>query len=215
MSYPMTPQDATNYLVENDIATKETTYDLEKDICYDLFYYHYGVSKNCLIPIDNSTNFVIKWSFLGCDEAKKEVDIYKKAVDKGVEYFFPKTEILCTIKDIVFVIQEKIDFSCYDLPDSYRDKYTHITQTASDYIVSKMEKSIHNVTGSKPELNPLWAKMALVLYGKARVKKLCNFIRENDINDLHFNNLGYKKNKPVILDFSGYHYETVTTTFSF
>ena len=46
--------------------------------------------------------------------------------------------------------------------------------------------------------------MALVIFGKKLVKSLCEFIVENDINDLHENNIGYKDNLPVILDFSGY-----------
>ena len=55
------------------------------------------------------------------------------------------------------------------------------------------------------ELNPLWASMAIVLYGKRKCKALCKFIIENSINDLHYSNIGYLKDKPIILDFSGYH----------
>ena len=53
-------------------------------------------------------------------------------------------------------------------------------------------------------LDPLWAKMALVIYGKKLCKTLCEFIIENKINDLHESNIGYKNNRPIILDFSGF-----------
>lgn len=49
-----------------------------------------------------------------------------------------------------------------------------------------------------------WACMALTLYGKKLCRKLCAFIVENAINDLHTSNIGYNHNKPIILDFSGY-----------
>lgn len=55
------------------------------------------------------------------------------------------------------------------------------------------------------ELDSLWSRMVISIYGKKMCKSLCDFIRENKINDLHCHNLGYKNNKPIILDFSGYY----------
>lgn len=46
--------------------------------------------------------------------------------------------------------------------------------------------------------------LVLTLYGKKLCRKLCAFIVENAINDLHTSNIGYNHNKPIILDFSGY-----------
>lgn len=54
-------------------------------------------------------------------------------------------------------------------------------------------------------LEDIWAKMVINLYGKKVAKALCEFVQENGINDLHNENIGYKNNRPVILDFSGYY----------
>lgn len=68
-----------------------------------------------------------------------------------------------------------------------------------------MNKATHiENLGYNRELDYTWAAMALVIYGKTVCKKLCNFIQENKINDLRDANIGYKNNKPIILDFSGF-----------
>lgn len=169
-----------------------------------------GASKLCIVP--KHADFVIKWSTscysteegCGYDEAYDEVLIYEKAVKAGLEMFFPKTEILCTIGGIIFVVQEKIDFSALNTPNSKESKYKYQTRTVSPIIIEKMDNCFYQMKRGR-ELNPLWASMAIVLYGKRKCKALCKFIIENSINDLHYSNIGYLKDKPIILDFSGYH----------
>ena len=69
-----------------------------------------------------------------------------------------------------------------------------------------MEKAIcKQKNGFNRRLSREWAKLAISLYGKKTCKSLCDFIVEYGINDLHEENLGFKNNKPVILDFSGYY----------
>lgn len=55
------------------------------------------------------------------------------------------------------------------------------------------------------DLDTTWGKLVISLYGKQITKKLCKFIKEYKINDLHGANIGYKNGKPIILDFSGYY----------
>lgn len=164
-----------------------------------------GASKICLIP-ENSP-FVIKWSE-GRDttEAMDEVRIYQQAVEENLEMFFPKTAFLCRINDVDFVVQEKIDSSCDDLSIRKYKQYQKIAKTAKGSLVRKMEREFHKASrGYRRCLNETWAKMALVIYGKRACLSLEKFIIEHSINDLHDNNVGYKNNKPIILDFSGYH----------
>lgn len=164
-----------------------------------------GASKLCLVFKEE--DFVIKWSNDDrYDESIKEVELYQKAKEKNLEKFFPKTEIFAEINGITFILQEKISFSCAVLPGHKSRKYRDMTKTSSDKVVSKMA---HEFKAAAPRykrnLNTLWAKMALVLYGKKACKALCDFIVENHINDLHEDNIGYKNDRPVILDFAGYH----------
>ena len=166
-----------------------------------------GASKLCIVP--KHADFVIKWSTTrytsgDYNEAYDEVLIYKKAVKAGLEMFFPKTEVLCITGGVIFVIQEKIDFSVRNIPYNKENKYIYRTKTASKIIVNKMDNCFCSVYRGR-SLNAIWARMAIVIYGKKKCKTLCKFIIENDINDLHSSNIGYLKDKPVILDFSGYH----------
>lgn len=166
-----------------------------------------GASKMCIIL--KEADFVIKWSTCfnyddGFNEAYDEVLIYQRAVKAGLEMFFPKTEVFCIHNGVIFVIQEKIDFSTSDIPISKENRYNSKTRTVSPAIVNKMDNCFFQMKRGRT-LNPLWASMAIVLYGKRRCKALCKFIVENNINDLHGSNIGYLKDRPIILDFSGYH----------
>lgn len=167
-----------------------------------------GASKICIVP--KHADFVIKWSTScvsgeeGYDEAYDEVLIYDKAVREGLEMFFPKTEILCTIGGINFVVQEKIDFSALNTPRNKDSKYLYKTKTVSPAIIDKIDTCFQSIRRGR-SIDTTWASMAIVIYGKRKCKALCKFVIENGINDLHLSNIGYLKDKPVILDFSGYH----------
>ena len=168
-----------------------------------------GASKLCIVP--KHADFVVKWSTtyltLGdYDEAYDEVLIYKKAVKAGLEMFFPKTEVLCIVNGVIFVIQEKIDFSVLHTPCEKEDKYGYKTKTVSKAIIDKMDTCFCSIERGR-SLDSTWASMAIVIYGKKKCKALCKFVVENGINDLHHSNIGYLKDKPIILDFSGYHRE--------
>lgn len=194
--------------------TKNTKRRQVKDLLADKGYsepeyrIQEGATKLCIVP--KNADFVIKWSITyyddsdDWDEALEEVSIYNKAVKAGLEMFFPKTEVFCTVNGITFVIQEKIDFSALNTPNSKENKYKYQIKTVSPIIIEKMDNCFYQMKRGR-ELNPLWASMAIVLYGKRKCKALCKFIIENSINDLHYSNIGYLKDKPIILDFSGYH----------
>ena len=167
-----------------------------------------GATKLCIVP--KNADFVIKWSITyydnsdDWDEALEEVSIYNKAVEAGLEMFFPKTEVFCVVNGITFVIQEKVDFSVLHTPNSKADRYAYQTRTISPAIVEKMSDCFFRLHRGR-SLDFTWASMAIVLYGKRKCKALCKFIAQYEINDLHASNIGYLKDKPIILDFSGYH----------
>ena len=208
----MTKEELKNIILKSDI-TKSTHLSQVREILASA-----GLSKkDCLVTdgaskiciVLKEADFVIKWSTCfnyddGFNEAYDEVLIYQRAVKAGLEMFFPKTEVFCTYNGVIFVIQEKIDFSTQDVPASKENRYSHKTRTVSPAIIEKRDNCFYQMRRGR-ELNPLWASMAIILYGKRKCKALCRFIIENDINDLHGSNIGYLKDKPIILDFSGYH----------
>ena len=174
------------------------------------YYLGDGASKICIVF--NNLPFVIKWSHgYYDDEAMEEVTIYKDAKEKRLDKFFPETALFERINNINFVIQEKIDMSVYDLNgrDSYeklKQKMTSISRNVPAMLVRKIRDDLNKDTGScSRQIDSLWIQMSVILYGKRAVRALCDFTTLHKINDLHACNVGYLNNRPVILDFSGYH----------
>lgn len=202
----------TEILYALDIASNMDRFDvrerIENENLSNIISCYQGASKLCLVF--KKEDFVIKWtredpweSFN--DEAMKECEIYQKAKEQGLEKLFPLTEFFGEINGIKFVLQEKIDYSCEDCPYDTKLKYRKISKTATEKIIDKMRNGFKINKGYDRDLDWLWASMVITLYGKKVCKKLCTFIKENEINDLHTSNLGYKNNHPIILDFSGYY----------
>lgn len=171
---------------------------------------HSGASKICITFL--KADFVIKWAKgreyqknKEANEALREVEVYKKSKKERLEMFFPYTESIGKINEVSFVLQKKIDFSVAEIDFRKEQKYHNIAKTTSLKMIKKMEKGFQiKKSCYNRYLDSLWAGMALTLYGKAVCKRLCDFIQKNQINDLHSHNIGYKDDKPVILDFSGY-----------
>ena len=163
-----------------------------------------GASKICFVF--KNKPFVVKWSTNGYKEAMEEVEIYNRAMAQDLAKFFPKTAFLVRVNGIDFVAQEKIDKSVSECDCKDVQRFRRISKTATDKIVYKIEHEFHRAgNGYHRSLDHNWAKMAIVLYGKHACKALCEFVIDNNINDLHGRNIGYKNGRPIILDFSGYH----------
>lgn len=166
---------------------------------------HSGASKLCIdFP---SKPYVVKFVYETSeyDEAMDEARLYEKARSKNLDKFFPFTEYWGTINEINFVVQEKITCSCYDTNYKQIERYKNIGKTVTDDLYHKIAKDMNKVTGFRREINPIWVKALVSLYGKKAIKALCEFIQENNINDLHEHNIGYHNDRPILLDFSGYH----------
>lgn len=195
-----------NILRELDISSHSDSWDVSRSIrsCnFENVRVSAGASKICLIFSD--VPFVVKWSTEDYEEAMQEVKAYQDAVEAHLEKFFPKTWFLTSINGVNFVAQEKIDFCVHDCDRDNEQKFYRISKTALDKIVRKIsgefcKASDHN----RRHVDPLWIKMAIVLYGKKACKALCEFVIAHQINDLHAANIGYKNGRPIILDFSGY-----------
>lgn len=212
----MSNEDLIRYLEAKGIDGSEDPDSLDYDISDDVedwdgdVYVRCGASKCCIIFRDEK--FVIKWTCdrrgedADKDEALDEVRIYEHAKAQGLEMFFPKTEVFAEINGVTYVRQEMVDNSCSDLPYSLEKKYAEQSRTASDKIKNKVQQAFDEVRHGRYSrvLNHTWVSMALVLYGKNVVKKFCEFAQKEGINDLHDSNIGYKNNRPILLDFSGF-----------
>ena len=193
----------------NDEMNKYEVRDILDEKTKEPFKVNSGCSKICICF--KNFPYVIKYSHNlygdktdSIDESVKEAELYQVAKAEGIEKFFPETEILCSINGITFVMQEKIDYPVSEAPYKKINKYRRISRTTTRKIYQKMQNEINNVPGGGRSLDSLWAGVAISLYGKKLCKKLCDFIVTYQINDLHGNNIGYKDDRPILLDFSGY-----------
>ena len=142
-------------------------------------------------------NYVLKFSFdEDYDEARVETEIYNDAVLCGIERIFPETRVFYTNKyGITFYSQERITSSVGD--DGAKPAVTF--GKARENSSKATDKMYY-----KPSSN-LWAIKAYQVYGKRFMRKVADFTKKHRINDLHGGNIGYINNRPIILDFAGYH----------
>lgn len=171
-----------------------------------------GVEKFCLVPKDSNRMWVLKWA--KNDACNKEYELYQLAIRRGIQQFFPETIKCGSFYNKTFYLQRCIDCSVYELNFNVEDSYRKKAKTsyyATSKIWRRMEKAFDKADkgyGYNRGLNRVWASMALVIYGKKACKELCNFLYDYTINDLHDSNIGYLNNKPIILDFCGFHEES-------
>ena len=172
-----------------------------------------GASKECLVFPD--LGYVLKWS-METRDAEREVAVYQKAVDANLADFFPVTMLAGYIvpprkcdDPVAFTAQQIISTSAHKIHWSeggVKTRLLRIAETVPDCRISQIERQFRKAdqNGYGRELDGLWAKVAVSIYGKRKVIALCEFVKKYHINDLHGSNIGYIGISPVILDFSGY-----------
>jgi hypothetical protein len=200
----MTKQDWLHFIKENKEEFKET---LKGNIDVYAFAEKFdnirardGASKCCLVS--NDKKYVIKWSKeFDYSDAEDECEIYKKAIEKGIAFLFPQTEILCRINGFAIVIQEQVDYAFGDMDWKEIDNLKHQCRTVSNKLITKIENNIY-----RSRIPIVWLKALVCIYGKKITKSFEEFTNEQKINDLHCGNVGFLNGKPIVLDFSGYHH---------
>lgn len=170
-----------------------------------------GASKECLVFPD--LGYVLKWS-METRDAEREVVVYQKAVEANLADFFPATELAGYIvfkhdDPVAFTAQQIITNSAHKIhwqEDGIKNRLSRIAKTVPDCRISQIERQFRkaDLNGYGRELDGLWAKVAVSIYGKRKVIALCEFVKKYHINDLHGSNIGYIGISPIILDFSGY-----------
>ena len=180
---------------------------------YD-FNFTYSVGTTKLVLFFDDANFVVKiplrgyntnadflfaggagstWNYCGV-----EAELYTKAKAENISQFFAETYLLAEIGESKYPIyvQEKVN----DFWDYYY--YTPIACPA------KNAKEINEIC-TKLQLDTLlrreWLNDVLKKSNKNILTKFLFFVKENSINDLHEDNIGWTMSgMPVLFDFSGF-----------
>lgn len=167
--------------------------------------YDTGATKGVLLFKEKG--FVIKIPFQVCDDSylcgvvdgdtdwdycSQEVYRYELAEKYEVEKFFLPSEFIEYVNDEYPI---------------YIQEYAEIGESIDSIEASKEERdSVENFNSKNfyKCINLNWEAKALSIFGEDKFLKFKNFIVDNDINDLHLGNIGYKNNIPVLVDYAGF-----------
>ena len=170
-----------------------------------------GATKGVLIfP---NFGFVIKIPFIFCDGdemcgaqdgvnawdyCSQEVCRYEMAEEEGFGDIFLETDLLGEVNNHPIYIQpyaeilSKIDGSEYDSE--------HRSGTDMDRTFVKEIDDAENYD----TLSSMWEADLLVRYGIEKFKSFKKYIKDNWINDLRDENIGYVGKNPVLIDYAGF-----------
>jgi hypothetical protein len=167
------------------------------------FGFDEGASKKVIIF--HSLGFVLK--FDNCGDSEREVDLYNAAIDLGLKECFPETKLVCYHNGFQWTYQE-IARSYFEV-----GRKTISEKAESLKIDSGCLAIISNIISDIPHctrtdcMDYRWLKLAIHYFGYTLMGKLARFIQTNRINDLHRGNVGFINDRPVLIDFCGYHWE--------
>jgi hypothetical protein len=137
------------------------------------------------------------------DYSALEVRNYEYAKELGLDKILLPTGLLTTL-DSGCPIYWQTKFSYSHSNMDYHEEI-HLKKQFEQYFRSPIYLKVKRTMPDDRRYNDVWLFRAYQLYGKQFFKKLCLFFEENEIKDLHSNNVGWLKGKPIILDYAGYH----------
>lgn len=168
------------------------------------FTWDTGATKLVLIPFKR--DYVIKIPFNASDEYEyfdytddycdREIRIYQEAVENNFEKFFLPIEECFTINGYPIYVQEKAT--------PYRELEENKKKTLYS---NKSFSTVKSKMIYESRLPLCWTASCLdILQSELYLKEFLRFLEDNDImNDLHYGNIGYRFNRPVIFDYGGYY----------
>jgi hypothetical protein len=162
----------------------------------NISYFH-GVTKLVIVDEDNDWVLKIPFSNKACDYCALEAENYKKAVEAGVEEGFAACYFLmeyegapCYIMEKVICDEEVVESDFYEI--------------GSNKLSSEMdEDEIYSYLGSMDSYE-IVDQLLEFYYDEGFLGDIYNFLSENEINDLHTGNVGYRGTNLVFVDYSGY-----------
>ena len=134
--------------------------------------------------------------FIYNDYCAIEANLYDKAEDAGLEYFFAKTEYAgMTVSRTPYYISERV-YEWYESGTKSRKPSAENIEKA---------KTFYNSNDCHVWIDENWFTLAYEYYGEEEVKRLIKFIEENEISDFHNGNLGVREDgSPCIIDYSSF-----------
>ena len=186
---------------------------------YGLHFYR-GETKGCIVDF-NRQEWVIKVPFdystnpMRCKNedgtsinyCALEAEKYARACAEGIEECFAATYEVGEINDVKFYLQE---FANVD-EDSTTDSFYEYASEQVERYFNRDEEDEGNEELFRSEI---WdfindmddqERVMAVFNNHKNIRKICDFIYDEEINDLHSGNWGFTNDgREVIIDYSGY-----------
>ncbi len=192
-------------LMNQTFTNRVIDYDELEEFASDLgLCFSCGETRFCIF--DHSWDVVLKiprFDNVRDDYSAIEVENYKNACKLGLERIFLECGLLTNL-DCDCPIYWQVKFSCSHAQLNYRKNKKEREKVEKHRHCPIYVKVKHQMPSDRAYRDE-WLCRAYQLYGKQFFKQLCVFLKENSIGDLHQENVGWKDNKPIILDFAGYH----------
>ena len=186
---------------------------------YGLHFYR-GETKGCIVdfnrqewvikvPFDRSTNPRLHRNEDGTpiNYCALEAEKYAKACAEGIEECFAAIYEVGEINGVKFYLQE---FANVD-EDSTTDSFY---EYASEQVEKYFNRDEEDEGNERHFVDEIWdfiyemddeERILAVFNGRKDIRKICNFIDDEEINDLHSGNWGFTNDgREVIIDYSGY-----------
>lgn len=190
--------------------------NFESALVYDFIHnytqpvdYASGASKGVLIFKD--LGFVIKIPFTYCDGCElsgadeseyswdycdQEITRYEMAIDAGVEDAFLEIQFFDYVNGYPIYIQPYANIIENITDIEYKELHSSSEDRDAEYI-----RHIDDIEDYY-WLNSAWEADLYVIFGMTFYKKFKMFLKENSINDLTSNNIGYVGKNPVLVDYA-------------
>lgn len=152
-------------------------------------------------------DFVIKvpnyYSYPHHNYCAIEAENYAKAAAYNIQRVLLETALLLVLPNgIKLYVQPRYTTDQCDLHrDMAKRKHLHRTLNNLD---SNRTREIAKSMYDGYRISLEWMARVIQLYGKKFARSLEKWTQDNRIGDLHSRNVGWIKNRPIILDYSGY-----------
>lgn len=169
------------------------------DMAFINTYCANGADKMVILP-EELENWVIKFGIdTNEDEVcMREVENYQKAVQDGYDKYLAPCYLYAKKNGFVFTIQRKCE--CEEC--RYDDMFYEVIASNYDKADFESEDDYYEAISYETEELTDWDKAYIVFNDN----KICNWLSDHNINDLHCGNFGQLNGTNVLIDYSGYHW---------
>lgn len=162
---------------------------------------YWGATRWCFVfPDDDFVYKIPRFYSVSYDYCAREVHNYNLAKEYRVERILLKIEHVITLENGISIYkQQKFDFDDYDASRLFIDKIANKCESTTGEIPKKSRFHCYD-----SDINYLWYSRMIQLYGKKFARSFERFSKAAKVNDLHTANIGWKNDKPIILDYGGF-----------